>query len=89
MTQFTDPVFHSRIINEAVSEDSLSADFPAVFGIQHCMCNGTSGIPSTVQRRFPHRLSHGCQDRVAKSSRVGQWFSEFFVSVDIHDQEEL
>ena len=50
VTQFTDPVFHSRIINEAISEDSLRADFPAVFGIQHCMCNGTSGIPSPVQQ---------------------------------------
>lgn len=50
MTQFCDPVFHSRIINEAVSEDSLRADFPAVFGIQHCMCNRTSGIPSPVQQ---------------------------------------
>ena len=50
VTQFCDPVFHSRIINEAVSEDSLRADFPAVFGIQHCMCNRTSGIPSPVQQ---------------------------------------
>ena len=50
VTQFTDPVFHSRIINEAIREDSLRADFPAVFGIQHCMCNGTSGIPSPVQQ---------------------------------------
>ena len=32
-------------------------------------------------------MSPGYQDRVAKSSRVGQWFSDFFVSVGIHDQE--